>query len=141
MKNKLLLFAFSSSMIIIASAQNPIDNYLSGTPTYITVGTSTNKLSNVRDLDFHPVRNELWVLNRGTSSSATASGGSVVIFVNPGETGSVSKYKYDSKASHFMNYSNAFAMGEMSSVPSATANILFGVSCEGTNGGDNFCIL
>ena len=139
MKNKLLLtFAFSLSMTGITNAQNPIDNYLTGIPTYLTVGTSANKLNNVRDLDFHPVRNELWVLSRGTSGSPTATGGSMVIFVNPGETNQKSKYKYDKNASHFMNYSNAFAMGEMSSVPSATANILFGVSTEGTNGGDNF---
>ena len=47
------------SMLMIGSygvinAQNPIDAYLTGTPTYATVGTSTNKLNNPRDLEFHP---------------------------------------------------------------------------------------
>jgi len=138
MTKKILFPVFSICLAGAIQAQNPIDAYLTGTPTYATIGTSTNKLNNPRDLDFHPTRNELWVLNRGTSTSATATGGSMVIFQNPGETNQKSKYKYDKNASHFMNYSNALAMGEMSSVPNATANILFGISTEGTNGGDNF---
>lgn len=137
MKSKLLFSAFMAGAVVL-NAQNPIDKYLTGTPTYVTVGTTANKLSGPKDLDFHPVRNELWVLNRYISGSSSSAGGSVVIFQNPGETGSKSKYKQDKNRDHFMNLSNSIAIGDMSSVPGATANILFGISCEGTNGGDNF---
>ena len=80
-------------------SQNYLDNYMTGTPTYTTIGSSANSVSAPTDLDFKPNSNELWVVNKGTESS----GGSVVIFSNAGFSNQTSSYKKDGNAWHFMS--------------------------------------
>jgi len=145
MNMKLNLLYLAVTSLSIATAQNPLDTYITGNPTFVTIGTTANKVLAPKDLDFHPTRqDEIWVLNRGTGTSATSSGGSVVIFEKQNETTYKSKYKVDKSYTHFMNYSNAIAMGAMSTVPNGSgsntggSNIQMAISCEGTNGGDNF---
>lgn len=91
----------------ICSAQNLIDNYLSGTISYSVIGTSADGVNSPRDLDFKPNSNELWVVNKGTSS-----GGSVSIFYKAGEAGQTSQYRKDSHSDHFMIYPSAIAFGD-----------------------------
>jgi hypothetical protein len=90
-----------------ASAQNMIDNYLSGTPTYTVIANATNSVSQPRDLDFKPFTNELWVINRGTSN-----GGSNVIIYNAGQSNQSTQYRKDSHSGHFMIFPSALAFGD-----------------------------
>jgi hypothetical protein len=89
------------------SAQNLIDNYLTGTPTYSVVATATNQISQPRDLDFKPHTNELWIVNKGSTA-----GGSNVIIYNAGMSNQSSEYRKDSHSGHFMIYPSAIAFGQ-----------------------------
>jgi len=88
-------------------AQNYIDNYLSGTPTYTTIASSSNSVSLPRDLDFKPYTNELWVANRGG-----VNGSSMVIVYNAGQANQVTEYRKDTHSDHFMIYGSAIAFGD-----------------------------
>ncbi|HTN45691.1 MAG TPA: T9SS type A sorting domain-containing protein [Flavipsychrobacter sp.] len=90
-----------------ASAQNLIDNYLSGTPTYTVIANSSQQVSQPRDLDFKPFTNELWIINKGTSN-----GGSNVIIYNAGEADQTTQYRMDSHTGHFMIFPSAIAFGD-----------------------------
>ncbi len=106
MKKEILLVA-SCCCSIICSAQNLIDNYLTGTPVYSVIGTSSNGVSQPRDLDFKPYTDELWVVNNGTSS-----GGSMAIFYGAGKSGQTSQLRKDSHSSHFMRSPSSIAFGD-----------------------------
>lgn len=92
---------------VFCHGQNLIDNYLSGTVTYSPIATSTDGVNQPRDLDFKPNSNELWIVNKGTSS-----GGSMVIVYNTGKSGQTSQLRKDSHSSHFMIYPSAVAFGD-----------------------------
>ena len=92
-----------------ANAQNLIDNYLTGTPTYSTIASSTNSVSQPRDLDFKPHTKELWIINKGNTN-----GGSNVIIYNAGETNQRAEYRMDTHSGHFMIYPSSIAFGSES---------------------------
>lgn len=87
--------------------QNYLDNLLTGTPVSTTIASSTNSVSQPRDLDFKPGTSELWVANRGN-----ANGGTVVIIYHAGQTGQVAQYRKDSHSGHFMIYPSGIAFGD-----------------------------
>ena len=62
------------SFCTIISAQNPIDNYLSGNNTLTLIGDFEDGVDKPRDLDFHPtLDNQLWILNQGEDSYSNNS--------------------------------------------------------------------
>lgn len=85
-------------------AQNYIDNYLSGTPTYTTIANSSNSIAQPRDLDFKPHTHELWVANKGSSN-----GGSIVLVYDAGAPSQTSELRMDTHTGHFMVYPTAIA--------------------------------
>ncbi|MGV9012519.1 MAG: CARDB domain-containing protein [Flavobacteriales bacterium] len=96
--------------VINAPIPNIIYQYLSSTPSFNTVGSSSDQVSSPRDLDFHQdlARNELWVINKGTE----ASGGSTVTFFDAGAPDMTHQYKKDGNAWHFMSLPTAIAMSD-----------------------------
>ncbi len=88
-------------------AQGLIDNYLNGTPTYTVVANASNQVSQPRDLDFKPLTNELWVINKGASN-----GGSVVIIYDADQGNPSILYRKDSHSGHFMIYPSALAFAD-----------------------------
>jgi len=103
--NKILLLPF-----LLCSgncfAQNYIDNYLSGTPTYTTIASPAQGIGQPRDLDFKPNTNELWVANKGD-----ANGSSMVIIFNAGQSNQSSQHRKDSHSSHFKINVTGIAFG------------------------------
>lgn len=89
------------------NAQNMIDNYLTGTPTYTVVAGAAQQVNQPRDLDFKPSTNELWIINRGSSA-----GGSNVIIYNAGETNQSIQFRQDTHTGHFMIYPSGIAFGD-----------------------------
>ncbi len=92
----------------LVTAQNYTDQYLTDSLTYTTIAGSAQQVNNPRDLDFKPNTNELWVVNKGTSS-----GGSVVIVYDAGTASQTSQYRKDTHTSHFMAYPPAIAFSDM----------------------------
>ena len=90
-----------------AISQSCIDRYLTDPLTYTNIVTSTDQVSQPRDLDFKPNSNELWVMNRGGSN-----GGSMVIVKNAGLPGQTDEYRKDTHSSHFMIQASAMAFSE-----------------------------
>jgi hypothetical protein len=90
------------------SGQNLIDNYLSSPITYTVIATSSNSISQPRDLDFKPHTNELWVSLRGSNA-----GGSHVIVYNAGMSGQTSEYRKDTHSDHFNQFNSAMAFSEI----------------------------
>ena len=89
------------------NAQHFVDHYVTGTPTFIEIGNSSDKITGPTDLDFHPDRpKELWVGNHGGSS-----GGSMVIFSDATTDNPSSVYRKDVSAGHFMLKMTAFSIG------------------------------
>jgi len=132
----LLLFVGISTL----KAQNSIDAYLNGTPSYVTIASSTHKVALPRDLDFKPnasgdMTYELWVLNNGTS--ATPGSGTVIIF-NAGKSNQFTRYRRDSNAGHFLRMGPALAFGTTDFNGKPGGNVLWANAIEGNNGGDNF---
>lgn len=125
MKTKILLSASLIGSLLISKAQY-VDGYLTGTPTYTTIGTASDGLSYPRDLDFMPNTNDLWVVNR---EATPADGGSTVRFKNPGTQTQTKEYIHDSYANHFIRYPSAIACG---------ANGYFANSNETNNSGNYF---
>ncbi|MEO6903932.1 MAG: T9SS type A sorting domain-containing protein [Bacteroidia bacterium] len=143
MRKKLLLFSISTTMccIQVLNAQNPIDAYLNGKPTYVTIGTSADGLVNPRDLDFKPgTKDEVWVIN----GQGSTQGGSTVTYLHANESSRTSSYRRDSNRDHFLQNASAIAFGEADPKfptldPNAEAgtNILWANTTEGNNG-NNF---
>ena len=74
MKTNKLLNILIISFCAIISAQNPIDNYLSGNNTLTVIGSFEDGIDKPRDLDFHPtLDNQLWVLNQGEDAYSNNS--------------------------------------------------------------------
>ena len=66
MRNTKIYFITALSLFVAISAQNPIDNYLSGNNALTVVGNIQDGVNQPRDLDFHPtIDYQLWVLNQG----------------------------------------------------------------------------
>ena len=66
-----IYFIVILSLFAFISAQNPIDNYLSGNNTLTVIGDFGDGVDKPRDLDFHPtIDNQLWILNQGEDSYA-----------------------------------------------------------------------
>ncbi|MEO8590713.1 MAG: T9SS type A sorting domain-containing protein [Flavobacteriales bacterium] len=106
MRTNLLLGAYALTGAS-AFGQSIIDRYLTDPLTYTTIVTSTDQVSQPRDLDFKPMSNELWVMNKGTGN-----GGSMVIVHNAGLPGQTDVYKKDTHSSHFMIQASAMAFSE-----------------------------
>ena len=101
-------FAVAATTGLCAHGQMEcLDRYLSDPLTYTNIVTSTDQVSQPRDLDFKPNSNELWVMNRGSSN-----GGSMVIVHNAGTPGQTDVYKKDTHSSHFMIQASAMAFSE-----------------------------
>ena len=137
---KITLVTLMLGGIQALTAQQSIDAYLSGSPTYVTIATSANKVALPRDLDFKPdatgqMTYELWVVNNGTSSSVGS--GTVLIF-NAGKPNQFTRYKKDSNASHFIRMCPAIAFGTTDYDGKPGGNVLWANAEEGNNGGDNF---
>lgn len=76
------------------------------------------------DLEFHPTRNELWVINRPfevqgiceqanpSSARCRSLAGNTTILTNPGETNQSASTLQDGNAWHFMRRPPALAMGD-----------------------------
>lgn len=92
---------------LLANSQQVIDRYLTDPLTYTNIVTSTDQVSQPRDLDFKPNTNELWVMNKGGSN-----GGSMVIVHNAGLPGQTDVYRKDTHSSHFMIQASAMAFSD-----------------------------
>jgi hypothetical protein len=88
-------------------AQQYIDNYLSGTPTYTTIANFSNSVNQPRDLDFKPNTHELWVANKGTSNGST-----MLIIYDAGAPSQSMDLRMDSHSGHFMVFPTAFTFGD-----------------------------
>lgn len=104
---RVILFIFLANFAHNACAQHMVDQYFTGTPTYTTIATAAQQISEPRDLEFKPFTNELWVINRGTSN-----GGTTVTIYNAGEQGQTTQFRKDSHSDHFMIYPTAIAFGD-----------------------------
>ena len=92
-------------------AQYDIDKFAQaqGSNVYTIIGDASDLVSNAVDLDFHPTRkDELWVLNTGT----TNSGGTSVIFFDAGMPSQTSQFVVDGNAWHFLASGSSMAFGE-----------------------------
>lgn len=126
MKNNIIIPAIIFCTSSFMNAQTIIDSYLTTQPVYTTIGSSAQKVSAPRDLDFKPGTYELWVLNNGTSS---VPGSATVTFYNAGKSNQLARWRRDSNAGHFLRMGSAIAFGD---------NGLWANSNESDNGGDNF---
>ncbi len=89
-------------------------------PDFVQIANSGSQLDIPQDLDFHPARpNEMWIVNKGTE----ATGGSVVIINNPGETNQSYVYKVDGNAWHFMSMPSALSFSNNGNF-ATTENVL-----------------
>jgi len=102
--------ATSVEMIVNPVIPDLSAQYLFAAPTLTVVGTGDDDILVPRDLDFHPdrSRNELWVINK----DVPATGGSTVLFHNPGEAGQTYLLQRDVNARHFMSLPTGIAMGD-----------------------------
>ncbi|OSZ78145.1 hypothetical protein CAP35_07735 [Chitinophagaceae bacterium IBVUCB1] len=107
----LLVTCFCTS---VSFGQNQLDNYFNGSSTFTEIAGPSHGLTAPHDLDYVPNRpNEWWVLNK------EATGGSIVIFWNPGKTNQSHQFRRDSHNDHFMARAVAIAMGENNEFVSA----------------------
>ena len=72
-------------------------------PAFTVVGTGSDGLATPRDLEFHPSKDELWVVNKATDG--------VVIFDAPGTAEQTADEQIDSYANHFMETVSSLAWG------------------------------
>lgn len=84
-----------------------LNQYLTGTPSFTVMATSSDMISSPTDLDFHPAlnRNELWVTNKGTANS----GGTTVTIYNAGQPNQDAQFLQDGNAWHFMSLPTGIA--------------------------------
>ena len=100
----------NNEIIKVITVKSPTPNIIpsytssSNTFTFNQIGSISNQVSKPTDLDFHP-NGDLWLVNRGTESS----GGSTVMFTNPGESNQESVKKQDGNAYHFMSLPSGIA--------------------------------
>lgn len=137
---KITLTALLFAGLYTLKAQKSIDAYLNGTPSYVTIAATKDKVALPRDLDFKPdasgnLTYELWILNNGTSS---APGSGTVIVFNAGKSNQFSRYRRDSNSNHFLRMGPALAFGTTDYNGKPGGNVLWANAEEGNNGGDNF---
>ena len=65
---KLFLILICLLPIVSMAQPNIIDTYIGGTPIKTVIAKSTDGILVPRDLDFHPTRDELWVVLKSTES-------------------------------------------------------------------------
>ncbi len=90
---------------------NRITDYVNSLPSSVInkpIATSSDQISIPNDLDFHPFRDELWVVNKGTEST----GSPIITIYNPDKASQNSLYRKDGNAKHFMNSTTGIAFGE-----------------------------
>jgi hypothetical protein len=91
--------------------------YLSGaknTPTLTPMhDLSSASIRKPRDLEFHPDKNQLWVMNKG------ANGSDFVIIDNPGEGSENIKKRKDSHSGHFAVNGSAMAFSNINTFATA----------------------
>jgi len=102
--NRIVTLVATTALCTSTMAQALIDRYLTDALTYTNIVTSTDQVSNPRDLDFKPNTNELWVMLRGGSG-----GGAMVIVEKAGLPGQTDEYRKDSHSGHFMIQASAMA--------------------------------
>ncbi|HPF90340.1 MAG: hypothetical protein H6592_13205 [Flavobacteriales bacterium] len=107
MKRTMTLVAVCGIFQAAGAQSGCVDRYLTDALTYTNIVTSSDQVSQPRDLDFKPYTNELWVMNRGGSN-----GGSMVIVRNAGMPDQVSEYRKDSHSGHFMVQACAMAFSD-----------------------------
>jgi hypothetical protein len=88
-------------------------------PSYAVVGVGTDGLSKPRDLGFHPSKDELWVVNKGTDG--------VVIYDAAGTPEQTADEQIDRYANHFMESVSSMAWG--AGTPETNGEEAFG-SCQ-----------
>jgi len=99
---------------------SPSGSYAKNAPLLNLIANSSDQLVIPQDLDFHPNRpNELWVLNKDIE----ASGGSTVIFTNPGTKEEKREFRRDGNARHFMALPSALSFSNNGNW-ATSANIL-----------------
>ncbi len=132
---KSLLSFLSSVLIINAYSQvNIIDTYLNGTPTKTIIASSSNGVLIPRDLDFHPSRDELWVVLKETENG----GGKTALIKQPGKTGQTVLVQKDGNAWHFMSLPTGIAFSPNKGAPNNTFATSPGVFDANHNGGAPF---
>ncbi|MEO8067071.1 MAG: choice-of-anchor J domain-containing protein [Flavobacteriales bacterium] len=107
MKHFVALSLLSTTALMAHGQMECLDRYLTDPLTYTDIVTSTDQVSQPRDLDFKPNSNELWVMNKGGTN-----GGSMVIVRNAGMPGQTDEYRKDTHSSHFMRVASAMAFSE-----------------------------
>ncbi len=106
MKKLLLIMVCLLSLTAIAQTPpNIIDAYLIGSPTKTVVANYSKGIVKPRDLDFHPTRDELWVVLMETE----ATGGKTALISKPGKTGQSVLIQKDGNAWHFMSLPTGIA--------------------------------
>lgn len=110
---------------------NVIDGYLNGTPEINIISSSSDGLSEPRDLEFHPTltRFELWVVNKENENT----GGSTTTYYNAGFEDQDSEWRQDGNAWHFMSLPTGIDFGENENFATSP-----GVYDANHNGGDPF---
>jgi hypothetical protein len=103
------------------NAQTPkiIGNYANKTNTFTieTIAGVFDKINIPRDLDFHPINGQLWVVNQGTESS----GGSTVRITDPGKTSKTTLWQKDGNSWHFMSLPSGIAFSENGNFGTSTS--------------------
>ena len=107
MKQLVSLLAMALAVQAIHGQTPCLDRYLTDPLTYTDIVTSTDQVTQPRDLDFKPNSNELWVMNKGGTN-----GGSMVIVHNAGMPGQTDEYRKDTHSSHFMRVASAMAFSD-----------------------------
>ena len=83
MKRKLLFaFSFTATFGMAQTIPNIIDTYIGGAPTKTVIANSSDGVLVPRDLDFHPSKDELWLVLKETENK----GGKTVLIKKRGES-------------------------------------------------------
>lgn len=96
----------SDDAIVIAEDLGPdaVTEFGGSSRAFTVAGTSTSGLNVIRDLAFHPTRDELWTINRETDSTVT--------FFQPGTVSQTAFQYADPGALHFMEEVSSIAFGQ-----------------------------
>lgn len=106
-KHLLIISALCLCCCAVMAQTNYLDNYIGASVTLTTIATSSNSISQPRDLDFKPNSNELWVCQYGNSA-----GGTMDIFYDAGLPTQTNQLRHDDHSDHFFYYPSAIAFGD-----------------------------
>jgi len=134
MKNLSLTVSLFITAGAFAQTPNIIDNYLVSSPTKTIVASSTSGVLIPRDLDFHPSKDELWVVLKETENG----GGKTALIKKPGKTGQTVLIQKDLNSWHFMSLPTAIAFSPNKGAPDNTFATSPGVFDANHNGGAPF---